>query len=84
MTEEKFTVLFESQFSVGSNELVFQVKVRCRFSQPPWVTQKVEDLPEATWLVWESQRALNPHTVTDHLAREAVRKPAFTLEVPAC
>ena len=28
MTEEKFTVLFESQFSVGSNELVFQVKVR--------------------------------------------------------
>lgn len=28
VTEEKFTVLFESQFSVGSNELVFQVKVR--------------------------------------------------------
>ncbi|KAB0397720.1 hypothetical protein E2I00_019169, partial [Balaenoptera physalus] len=26
VTEEKFTVLFESQFSVGSNELVFQVK----------------------------------------------------------
>ena len=27
MTEEKFTILFESQFSVGGNELVFQVKV---------------------------------------------------------
>ncbi|XP_018583075.1 signal transducer and activator of transcription 5B-like isoform X3 [Scleropages formosus] len=26
VTEEKFTVLFESQFSVGGNELVFQVK----------------------------------------------------------
>uniref|UniRef100_A0A668SDV1 Signal transducer and activator of transcription n=1 Tax=Oreochromis aureus TaxID=47969 RepID=A0A668SDV1_OREAU len=26
VTEEKFTILFESQFSVGSNELVFQVK----------------------------------------------------------
>lgn len=28
VTEEKFTILFESQFSVGGNELVFQVKVR--------------------------------------------------------
>lgn len=28
MTEEKFTVLFESQFSVGGNELVFHVKVK--------------------------------------------------------
>ena len=28
VTEEKFTVLFESQFSVGGNELVFHVKVR--------------------------------------------------------
>lgn len=27
VTEEKFTVLFESQFSVGGNELVFHVKV---------------------------------------------------------
>uniref|UniRef100_A0A671RDT4 Signal transducer and activator of transcription n=1 Tax=Sinocyclocheilus anshuiensis TaxID=1608454 RepID=A0A671RDT4_9TELE len=27
VTEEKFTILFESQFSVGGNELVFQVKV---------------------------------------------------------
>lgn len=27
MTEEKFTVLFESHFSVGGNELVFHVKV---------------------------------------------------------
>ncbi|XP_044527822.1 signal transducer and activator of transcription 5A isoform X3 [Gracilinanus agilis] len=26
VTEEKFTVLFESQFSIGGNELVFQVK----------------------------------------------------------
>ncbi|XP_061872767.1 signal transducer and activator of transcription 5B-like isoform X1 [Colius striatus] len=26
VTEEKFTILFESQFSVGCNELVFQVK----------------------------------------------------------
>ncbi|XP_072927600.1 signal transducer and activator of transcription 5B-like isoform X2 [Hemitrygon akajei] len=26
VTEEKFTILFESQFSVGGNELVFQVK----------------------------------------------------------
>lgn len=30
VTEEKFTILFESQFSVGGNELVFQVKVRGR------------------------------------------------------
>uniref|UniRef100_A0AAQ4PIW6 Signal transducer and activator of transcription n=1 Tax=Gasterosteus aculeatus aculeatus TaxID=481459 RepID=A0AAQ4PIW6_GASAC len=30
VTEEKFTILFESQFSVGGNELVFQVKVRWR------------------------------------------------------
>lgn len=28
VTEEKFTVLFESQFSVGGNELVFHVKVK--------------------------------------------------------
>lgn len=28
VTEEKFTILFESQFSIGGNELVFQVKVR--------------------------------------------------------
>uniref|UniRef100_A0A452VLY8 Signal transducer and activator of transcription n=1 Tax=Ursus maritimus TaxID=29073 RepID=A0A452VLY8_URSMA len=34
VTEEKFTVLFESQFSVGSNELVFQVKVRPRSPIP--------------------------------------------------
>lgn len=27
VTEEKFTVLFESQFSIGGNELVFHVKV---------------------------------------------------------
>ncbi|CAG02821.1 unnamed protein product, partial [Tetraodon nigroviridis] len=26
VTEEKFTILFESQFSIGGNELVFQVK----------------------------------------------------------
>uniref|UniRef100_A0A671T6L2 Signal transducer and activator of transcription n=1 Tax=Sinocyclocheilus anshuiensis TaxID=1608454 RepID=A0A671T6L2_9TELE len=30
VTEEKFTILFESQFSVGGNELVFQVKVSLR------------------------------------------------------
>lgn len=30
VTEEKFTVLFESQFSVGGNELVFHVKVLIR------------------------------------------------------
>lgn len=34
VTEEKFTVLFESQFSVGSNELVFQVKVRFQLLRP--------------------------------------------------
>lgn len=34
VTEEKFTVLFESQFSVGSNELVFQVKVRFQLLYP--------------------------------------------------
>lgn len=34
VTEEKFTVLFESQFSVGSNELVFQVKVRVQLLHP--------------------------------------------------
>lgn len=34
VTEEKFTVLFESQFSVGSNELVFQVKVRLQLCHP--------------------------------------------------
>uniref|UniRef100_A0A2I3TXL3 Signal transducer and activator of transcription n=1 Tax=Pan troglodytes TaxID=9598 RepID=A0A2I3TXL3_PANTR len=34
VTEEKFTVLFESQFSVGSNELVFQVKGRVPFAVP--------------------------------------------------
>uniref|UniRef100_A0A8C5D478 Signal transducer and activator of transcription n=1 Tax=Gouania willdenowi TaxID=441366 RepID=A0A8C5D478_GOUWI len=34
VTEEKFTILFESQFSVGSNELVFQVKGRVPFLVP--------------------------------------------------
>lgn len=34
VTEEKFTILFESQFSVGGNELVFQVKVRRREKRP--------------------------------------------------
>lgn len=44
MTEEKFTVLFESQFSVGSNELVFQVKVRPPALLPQLLqfTQEVE------------------------------------------
>lgn len=32
VTEEKFTVLFESQFSVGGNELMFHVKVTSRFN----------------------------------------------------
>ncbi|KAG8006801.1 Signal transducer and activator of transcription 5B [Nibea albiflora] len=34
VTEEKFTILFESQFSVGGNELVFQVKRS--LLQPPY------------------------------------------------
>uniref|UniRef100_A0A3P9ADF0 Signal transducer and activator of transcription n=1 Tax=Esox lucius TaxID=8010 RepID=A0A3P9ADF0_ESOLU len=34
VTEEKFTILFESQFSVGGNELVFQVKGRVPFLVP--------------------------------------------------
>ncbi|XP_065433922.1 signal transducer and activator of transcription 5B isoform X3 [Chrysemys picta bellii] len=34
VTEEKFTILFESQFSVGGNELVFQVKGRVPFAVP--------------------------------------------------
>uniref|UniRef100_A0A5S6L7Z8 Signal transducer and activator of transcription n=1 Tax=Xenopus tropicalis TaxID=8364 RepID=A0A5S6L7Z8_XENTR len=34
VTEEKFTILFESQFSVGGNELVFQVKGRVPFVVP--------------------------------------------------
>ncbi|XP_044527823.1 signal transducer and activator of transcription 5A isoform X4 [Gracilinanus agilis] len=34
VTEEKFTVLFESQFSIGGNELVFQVKGRVPFAVP--------------------------------------------------
>ena len=28
VTEEKFTILFQSQFTVASGELVFQVRVR--------------------------------------------------------
>ena len=42
VTEEKFTILFESQFSVGGNELVFQVKVKPPATSPlqgpgkPW------------------------------------------------
>lgn len=42
MTEEKFTVLFESQFSVGSNELVFQVKVRPGSTSPHRSPRKVK------------------------------------------
>ncbi|EMP40505.1 Signal transducer and activator of transcription 5B [Chelonia mydas] len=38
VTEEKFTILFESQFSVGGNELVFQVKG----GNPKAQRQKVE------------------------------------------
>uniref|UniRef100_A0A8C5C856 Signal transducer and activator of transcription n=1 Tax=Gadus morhua TaxID=8049 RepID=A0A8C5C856_GADMO len=34
VTEEKFTILFESQFSVAGNELVFQVKGRVPFLVP--------------------------------------------------
>uniref|UniRef100_A0A674MTD1 Signal transducer and activator of transcription n=1 Tax=Takifugu rubripes TaxID=31033 RepID=A0A674MTD1_TAKRU len=34
VTEEKFTILFESQFSIGGNELVFQVKGRVPFLVP--------------------------------------------------
>uniref|UniRef100_A0AAY4D8T2 Signal transducer and activator of transcription n=1 Tax=Denticeps clupeoides TaxID=299321 RepID=A0AAY4D8T2_9TELE len=34
VTEEKFTVLFESQFTVGGNELVFHVKGRVPFVVP--------------------------------------------------
>lgn len=36
VTEEKFTILFESQFSVGGNELGFHVKVS-QVSVPPTV-----------------------------------------------
>lgn len=42
MTEEKFTILFESQFSVGGNELVFQVKVRLRVRR----AQREEEVEE--------------------------------------
>lgn len=59
VTEEKFTVLFESQFSVGSNELVFQVKVRLHSPIPHRLPKPVQGLPEAPQLVWQSQRALN-------------------------
>uniref|UniRef100_A0A4W4GJD6 Signal transducer and activator of transcription n=1 Tax=Electrophorus electricus TaxID=8005 RepID=A0A4W4GJD6_ELEEL len=38
VTEEKFTVLFESQFSVGGNELVFHVKGRVPFAVPDKVS----------------------------------------------
>lgn len=44
VTEEKFTILFESQFSVGGNELVFQVKVKLPATSPlqgmgnPWAS----------------------------------------------
>uniref|UniRef100_A0AAR2J324 Signal transducer and activator of transcription n=1 Tax=Pygocentrus nattereri TaxID=42514 RepID=A0AAR2J324_PYGNA len=38
VTEEKFTVLFESQFSVGGNELMFHVKGRVPFVVPDKVT----------------------------------------------
>lgn len=43
VTEEKFTILFESQFSVGGNELVFQVKVRGH--------RRAEDIPILTHAV---------------------------------
>lgn len=58
VTEEKFTVLFESQFSVGSNELVFQVKVRAR--TPIRSPRKAKGPAPATGLVGERQRAPNP------------------------
>ena len=54
MTEEKFTVLFESQFSVGSNELVFQVKVRPGSTVPL----------QAARLAWESQRLESSHRLS--------------------
>lgn len=73
MTEEKFTVLFESQFSVGSNELVFQVKVRPGSPSPC-------GLPG--WL--GKARDLNPHTGSVQLPRDALRKPNVTLLVPLC
>ena len=49
MTEEKFTILFESQFSVGGNELVFQVKVCvcvcvCVCARAYFISQKNFDL----------------------------------------
>lgn len=46
VTEEKFTILFESQFSVGGNELVFQVKVG-RQRQTRWRKNRMERDPDA-------------------------------------
>uniref|UniRef100_A0A8C8YN36 Signal transducer and activator of transcription n=1 Tax=Prolemur simus TaxID=1328070 RepID=A0A8C8YN36_PROSS len=58
VTEEKFTVLFESQFSVGSNELVFQVKVSVPSpSIPAGHPERQRGLAGATWLVRGGQGA---------------------------
>lgn len=51
VTEEKFTVLFESQFSVGSNELVFQVKVRLQLLRPRGPSSSVKGPAKVTRLL---------------------------------
>lgn len=83
VTEEKFTVLFESQFSVGSNELVFQVKVRARTPIPRRSPRKAKGPARGHRAGLGTQRAPNPR-LSDELPCDAIRKPAFTLLVPVC
>lgn len=74
MTEEKFTVLFESQFSVGSNELVFQVKVRPCSPIPRGLPKMVKGKPESSESSLPRSQTSYPVILSE--------KPTFTLPVP--
>lgn len=84
MTEEKFTVLFESQFSVGSNELVFQVKVRpCSpipRGLPKMVKGPAQGHPAGLGKPESSESSL-PWSQTSYPVMLS-EKPTFTLPVP--
>uniref|UniRef100_A0A2K6C0N5 Signal transducer and activator of transcription n=1 Tax=Macaca nemestrina TaxID=9545 RepID=A0A2K6C0N5_MACNE len=61
VTEEKFTILFESQFSVGGNELVFQVKVKPSLSSA--VIFMAQDNNATATVLWDNGRV--PFAVPD-------------------
>lgn len=64
VTEEKFTILFESQFSVGGNELVFQVKVKLLVMGELWTPCPHTELRDRDGACGGGGEEVPPHPIS--------------------